>query len=209
MAKYPPLKIGEKFNRLTVVAEAARDKAYRRKLLVRCDCGTEKIVDQDALRTGKTKSCGCLQRYVLLQRSVIHGFNRQGGRKRLYSIWATMLSRCRDQNCSTYYKYGARGIAVCERWSKFENFLADMGEPPTAKHTLDRKDNLGNYEPGNCRWATAIEQQNNTRRNRVLTLLGQSDTVANWCRRLGLKPGTVSYRVHHGWSDEKALLVPT
>lgn len=81
-------------------------------------------------------------------------------------IWRAMLARCRNPNSTAYHKYGARGIAVCERWHRFENFLADMGERPTPKHSIDRIDVLGNYEPGNCRWATPDEQARNKRRPR-------------------------------------------
>ena len=112
-----------------------------------------------------------------------------------------------DANGEQYARYGGRGIKVCKRWDKFENFLADMGNPPKGM-TLDRIDNDGDYKKSNCRWATAVEQQSNKSTNRRITLKGKTQTLSQWCRELGLPKGVVSNRIHRGWSEEKALITP-
>lgn len=124
-----------------------------------------------------------------------------------YNVWALMLKRCRSQGRPDYARYGGRGITVCERWSRFENFLADMGERPAGK-TLDRIDNHGNYEPGNCRWATASEQCRNTRRNNNLTLNGVTRCATEWAELTGLPVSTIKVRKRHGWPDVDALTAP-
>lgn len=154
---------GVRFGRLVVNGLAGKRTADG--LLVwrcKCDCGKAVDVIGKQLRRGQTQSCGCL----LLDRS--REANTKHGQKgtRLYRIWGGMLNRIRNPRCKDYFRYGGRGIAVCKRWeSSFENFLADMGQPPTSTHSIDRINNDGNYEPGNCRWATPKEQIANRRRN--------------------------------------------
>ncbi|MCY1042702.1 hypothetical protein OV208_15360 [Corallococcus sp. bb12-1] len=118
-----------------------------------------------------------------------------------------MLTRCTNSNYPGFDKYGGRGITVCERWTSFENFLADMGERPTGM-TLDRIDNNGSYAPGNCRWATLKQQSRNKRSSRNVTIDGVTLTVAGWCERLGVKRATVYDRLKLGWSIERALTIP-
>ena len=122
-----------------------------------------------------------------------------------YRIWSQMRGRCANPRGARWSSYGGRGITVCARWHEsFENFLADMGPRP-AGTTLDRKDNDGNYEPGNCRWATRIEQQNNMRSNRIVVVSGERMTLAEACRRAGLDSSLVGGRLHRGESIAKAL----
>lgn len=132
--------------------------------LVKCDCGSEVRMTTGQL-SGRTRSCGCWKRENGTR--LTHGMGRKGGRRsRVYRIWNAMRQRCGNPNQPHYARYGGLGVTVCERWEKFENFYADMGDPPTDTHSLDRIDPFGNYEPGNCRWATREEQARNTRRTR-------------------------------------------
>jgi hypothetical protein len=134
--------------------------------LCRCDCGIERVVVGYRLTSGRSGSCGCMNREIVVRATTKHGHNRSStARTHVYRAWASMLCRIRARRGENFRLYGSRGIIVCERWLKFENFLADMGEPPFGT-TLDRKDNDGNYEPGNCRWAT-VGQQNHNRRPRT------------------------------------------
>lgn len=119
-----------------------------------------------------------------------------------------MIRRCRNPNDAAFDRYGGRGIAVCARWDRFEEFLADMGEVPSVKHSIDRIDNDGNYEPANCRWTTDIVQANNSRKNVHATIDGITMTVAQWCRHMGLRNGAVRQRIHRGMSPESAITTP-
>jgi hypothetical protein len=120
------------------------------------------------LTWGLTQSCGCLAREQTKKRMLRHGESPAGGwnlESPEYRIWVAMRQRCRDPRHGSFKYYGGRGIAVCERWKSYENFLADMGRKPSPAHSLDRIDNDGNYEPTNCRWATRTEQNKNKRRH--------------------------------------------
>jgi hypothetical protein len=147
---------GQRFGRLTVVSYG---KNAREGWFCRCDCGVEWFVPSGSLRNGSTRSCGCLKRDEMSQRLRTHG----GAFMPEYKIWEAMRRRCSKPSDPSYKNYGARGISVCERWLDYGNFLADMGKRPTPKHTLDRTNNDGNYEPGNCHWATRSEQAKNRR----------------------------------------------
>lgn len=180
-----PVPVGKRFGRLVVVGSAAPLENGRSRWLCRCDCGVEKEVSASCLSQGRTKSCGCLRRENAAKRSpkanaarTKHGHAREdkGDRHPLYRTWQGMRERCRDPGNVSYKYYGGRGITVCERWESFENFLADMGEKPSPDLTLDRIDNDGNYEPGNCRWATP-EQQTKNRRLRCEPLLDRSEAA--------------------------------
>lgn len=152
----------------------------------RCECGNTKVVAGGALRHGRTKSCGCQARNGRRNAHKTHGWTGTP----TYFSWHHAHARCRSLRPSIYKDYGARGIAVCERWSKFENFLADMGVRPNGL-TLDRIDNDKGYEPGNCRWATRTTQQGN-RRN---TLRFQGMTVAEWAEKLGVTKQVIHRRL--------------
>ena len=134
----------------------------------RCLCGAKAIVPGYNLRHGLTKSCGC-RRLAVGERSLKHGrkvvdpTSGKRVRDRSYTTWCSMRQRCQNKKKKNYSLYGGRGITVCDRWDSFENFIADMGERPIGK-TIDRFPNMnGNYEPGNCRWATPSEQRVNQR----------------------------------------------
>lgn len=145
--------IGKRIGRLTVLARTGRS------ILVRCDCGAEKIIEWSNLR--RTKSCGCLARESIAERnraSARHGHAAR--RSPEYSSWTAMLARCTNPRAPNFAKYGGRGITMCDQWRSFDAFLADMGVRP-AGTSLDRIDGTRGYEPGNCRWATAKEQRAN------------------------------------------------
>lgn len=125
-----------------------------------------------------------------------------------YSVWQGMRTRCGNKNHVAWHRYGGRGIRVCDKWSCYEAFLADVGPRPSAAHTLDRVDNDGNYEPGNVRWALPSEQANNNSRNRIIAYAGIADTVTNIAIRFGRRPQLIHSRLAQGWTIERAINFP-
>lgn len=167
--------------------------------LCRCVCGKEKSIMGGHLVTQRSTNCGCKK----------PGKYRHGKTKtRTHRIWQNMRGRCRNPNLPDFKHYGGRGITVCERWNVFENFLADMGECPPGL-SIDRIDVNGNYEPGNCRWATQKEQTNNQRKNVRLTLNGRTQTLQQWADELKLDASMIRWRLDEGWSVERALTEPS
>lgn len=125
-----------------------------------------------------------------------------------WEVWRRMRQRCSLKTRKDFPRYGGRGISVCKRWMRFENFLKDMGARPSPKHSIERKDNNGNYEPSNCVWALPVEQANNRRSSRILEFGQQRLTISQWARRLGMGHDTLSRRLKLGWPVEKALTTP-
>jgi hypothetical protein len=148
---------GQRFGRLLVLsfAEIRQRKAH---WLCRCDCGNERTFSGKHLRTGHTTSCGCYKRANASK----HAESQRPWTPE-YRAWCDLRSRCNNPKVKQYDDYGGRGISVCERWDDYANFLADMGRRPSPAHSIDRRDNDGNYEPSNCRWATKEEQMQNRR----------------------------------------------
>lgn len=146
--------IGKNFGRLTVIAEAGSSKGKKLLYKCECSCGNIRIIHGCCLRSGHTKSCGCLSQ----ERKTTHGMWNSSE----YKIWEAIIQRCTNEKSTKYEYYGGRGIKVCPQWLKFANFFKDMGKRPL-KHEIDRKNNDGNYEPSNCRWATRSEQMRNSR----------------------------------------------
>lgn len=188
------IMVGEKFTRLTVVTEL-RPARPGRQILCKCECGATKIATPSHLHRGLVKSCGCLGRETT-QFKAVHG--EGANRTAEYLIWGGMRSRCLNPRNRQYASYGGRGIRVCERWSDYASFLADMGRRPSSRHSLDRIDVNGDYSPENCRWASARVQANNRRNTVIVKARGQFMTCADAARLLGITYQKARYRHKHG-----------
>lgn len=193
---------GDRFGRWTVISEqfAINESSHS---LCRCDCGSVRSVVCYSLTSGRSAGCGC----DLNRKS--HGHNSRTYTSPTYYSWCAMKSRCTNPNTHGYHNYGGRGIAVCDRWLKsFSAFLADMGERPADADSIERINNDGNYEPGNCRWATQKEQNCNMRTNVVIEINGEKACLAEWCERTGMKSTTVGMRIKRGYDPVRAVLEP-
>jgi hypothetical protein len=194
----------ERFGRLVVTGFAGMIRRGRH-WTCRCDCGNTSTVGTAQLLSGHTKSCGCLKDDLLVDRSRTHGVSGTAE----YDAWFQMLKRCTDPSTKHYDRYGGRGITVCERWRSLENFLADMGKRPSPRHSIDRIDNNGNYEPSNCRWATMSVQKRNYSRNRFYSYSGKTLCLKDWSREMGIHMNTLRSRLDKmGWSFEQSITTP-
>lgn len=137
-----------------------------------------------------------------------HGHKPGSGPSKTYKSWVDMVRRCKFTTGPNWRSYKGRGITVCDRWLKFENFLADMGEKPLGRFTIDRIDNNGNYEPKNCRWATYTDQNRNKRNNHLLTFNGKTMCIAEWAEAMGIERDRLKARIYMGWSTKRALETP-
>jgi hypothetical protein len=177
---------GAIFGRWKVVRYLGKGPSRSCMYLCRCECGTERSIRATVLNTGRTKSCGCLGLQNAHAACFKHGHATDGRQSTEYSTWDAMIQRCTNSKNKRFHDYGGRGISVCERWMRFDNFLADMGTRPPGM-TLDRKNNDGNYEPGNCRWTTRRQQQLNQRLSSRNTsgFKGVSRKRGRWVAKLG------------------------
>jgi hypothetical protein len=204
------VKVGDRFDRWLVLGRAFRLKSkwsVWTAVVCQCDCGTVGAVREGQLVFGKSHSCGCGKAQKQRELHTKHGMCGT----RLYSIWKGVIGRCCNKNHTGYWKYGGRGISICEEWREFPPFR----DWATANGyddllTIERENNDGNYEPGNCRWATTAEQNLNTRQNNRITAFGETKCLSEWMRdeRRVVKPVTVKRRFYLGWPIEKAILTP-
>ena len=193
MSREVEMKIGTKFGRLTVA-----EKLPSSKWRCECECGKSTIAYGGHLRAGMRISCGC----SMADSKKTHGMSHTPE----YKVWDGMRERCRNPKNRKYPIYGGRGIQVCDRWiSSFQNFIMDMGNRPGPKHSLERRDGNGNYEPSNCVWATATEQNNNRSSNRHLFVDGKKLTVAQASKLTGISHATILGRLDSGKSDAEAI----
>ncbi len=188
---------GKIFGRLFVKQVAGRDEKFQLYWLCQCECGNLKIIQHGNLLSGNTVSCGCKRRP--------HGYTSKRSKRSEYSSWVSARRRCNDPTYRQYKDYGGRGIQFSTRWLKFENFIKDMGDKPSLLHSLERRDNNGNYEASNCRWATKKEQGNNRRTNHFIEFSGKRMTVQQWAEFLGVKDGLLRGRLHLGWPIYRVL----
>lgn len=191
---------GRYYGRLYVIKDAGRDRSGQARWLCLCECGRITATSGGNLRRGRQLSCGCLRDERASVRSRTHG---ETGTP-TYRSWAAMLRRCRNPKCAAFKDYGGRGIAACDRWTSYENFLSDMGVRP-AGTTLDRVDVNGDYCPENCRWATSDEQACNRRTTRRIEHDGRSMTISQWSRETGISRETIGRRIAAGWPVSRAL----
>ena len=185
---------GQSFGRWRILRESPSRKKHR-VFECECECGKIAEIHLSALRSGLSQSCGCLRKEIV----TTHGMSWARHQTPTYRTWVHMRARCRS---SEQPNYGGRGIRVCDRWDKFETFLADMGEKP-AGTSIDRIDNDRGYEPGNCRWATMRQQLRNTRRNVWVWYGGHRVLLADAAREAGFNYATALSRKRRGWPDAR------
>lgn len=184
--------IGKRFGRLTVVSGAMTTN--RRRFNVICDCGRTSIVSMSNLKSGHTQSCGCLHKEAL-KKPRTHGMSKSSE----YKSYHKMLERCYNPKDINYKNYGGREIRVCDRWlESFENFFADMGKKPTPKHSIERNETDGNYEPSNCRWATKLEQNRNRRRHAWFEHGGIKLIREDWAKVFQVAPSQINLQIKRG-----------
>lgn len=204
MPKKVSIPSGQRFGLLTVLKQAPTPSSDGQiRWLCCCDCGRRTIAVGSKLRSGHTRSCGCLKLAVLRKDT-----HRLTGTPE-HIIWVGMRRRCLAPSHPAYSRYGGRGITICPEWGSFTRFLADMGARPTAQHSIDRVDNDGPYSPENCRWATPTEQSRNRRHVKRYEHDGLSITLAEWAEKVGMSLGTLKSRVERwGWMNGGALTRP-
>jgi hypothetical protein len=196
-----------KFHGVTFCEDVPTAPRVLRRAIFQCPCGKRFETHVQSVKAGLTRSCGCLQDST--RRSPKKKTSDLSRKHVLYEAWWSMLRRCRDPKNKSFKNYGARGISVCDRWLKFENFLADMGTKPSSIHSIDRMDNDGNYEPSNCQWATPDQQARNRRPPKFLGRERDPDGFMATCEIAGISQWAVRSRLRRGWSIQEALNTPS
>lgn len=195
--------VGQRFNRWTVISVLPKEKNVSRKVLCRCECGTEKITDWSNVHQGLSRSCGCLAMESFRRVITKHGLEHTVE----YRIWKGIKVRCLNPRRREYPRYGGRGIKICDRWKdSFQNFIDDVGKMPGPDYSIDRIDSNGHYEPSNVRWIPRKDQaKNRPGFCTYITAFGKTMCVAEWAREVGIGRKTIKHRIDSGVPPEKAL----
>lgn len=193
-------RIGQRFGRLIVVSYHGANLHKQTMWNCLCDCGKTKIICNNNIISGNTRSCGCWETESRGKAQKTHGESE--GRE--YNIWHHIKYRCLNPNSKNYKDYGGRGIKVCDRWlNSFENFLEDMGKMPTPKHTIDRfPNNDGDYEPANCRWGTKTQQNRNRRSSHWVEYNGKRKVLQEWAIELQVSHKAIQYQINKRGESE-------
>lgn len=186
---------GQRFGKLIATRDVGNQHGSRAWECM-CDCGRTHVATASNLGFGSVRSCGCTH----LTPKPKHGHARAGAESKTYMVWKQMVQRCTNPANANYHNYGGRGISICVTWLDFVNFLADMGEAPEGR-TIERIDNDDGYNKQNCRWATWQEQASNKRNSRHITVFGETKTMSEWARHLGVNLQTLSWRINEQGTD--------
>jgi hypothetical protein len=199
---------GVTFGHLTVLDAVTPLSIYS---VVRCECkcgSVDEYITRGLLR-GQSFRCRTCAKAAISSTRISKRTKQPDKENPAYSCWKAMRDRCYMRSHVAYPRYGGRGIDVCDKWRRsFHSFLNDVGERPSMLYTLERIDNDGNYEPGNVRWATKLEQGSNKRNNRLLSVNGRTMALSEWSRATGLHSATIAARIHSGWSVQRAIETP-
>ena len=189
---------GYKFGKLNVISRAGSSSTGKAQWLCKCDCGTNKTVRAADLKNGRVLSCGCYRK----ERATKHGLKHD----RLYRIWVAMRQRCNNPKNDGFEYYGGRGIKVCNEWDDFKTFNEwSMSHGYADNLTIDRIDVNGNYEPSNCRWVLEVVQGSNKRNNVFLEFNGETHTLSEWAKKLGINRNTIDTRYKAGKTPAEIL----
>ena len=194
---------GNRYGRLVVTGFSHHDSRRKSYWNATCDCGNTKVVAGYNLGTN-VNSCGCLNREMSIARSTTHGLGKPSG----YVTWCNIRQRCGNPKSQFYYRYGGRGITVCDRWKKFEAFMEDMGEPPSGM-TIERINNDLGYSKENCRWASRVEQARNRSTSSFFEHNGETLTLAALAEKIGMRYDVLHSRIHQRkWDITRAINQP-
>lgn len=209
--------IGNKYGRWTVLGvgesrfysdKTKKTSIEHRMWLCLCECGTERVVSEMSLKSGKSVSCGCYNRERSSLKHTKHGEVVGDIKSVEYSVWSQLKARCNNPKNSRFAMYGGRGISVCERWNEFGNFLEDMGRRPGKSYSLDRIDNNKGYSPDNCKWSTPHEQMTNRTITRFVSMNGEKVPLATLAKQHNIPANTLRFRILKGWDIDEALNKP-
>ena len=193
----------QNFNRLTILERIKNTNPIRWEC--QCACGNTTTATTNSLRTKKVQSCGCLRKELTTKRMTTHNMSRSPE----YKSWTHMIGRCHNPTDQDFKNYGGRGIEVYQEWrDSFLAFYNYIGKRHSKKHSIDRINNEGNYCPGNIRWADRKTQNNNSRRNHLITIDGVTKTIAQWAKTMDISPLTICNRLQNNWTPEKSCLHP-